>query len=198
MKKITLIIFITLSMSVFMGQTNMQPYTEMEVMKTEATFSDASEDAETFSAAEALETYIQMSSPSVQVYFYTKKYCKQFHVPETVAFGIVKQETSYKGPDKHDYNPSQISSANAYGPYQLLLSTARDMYVLLNFGNRNELTPEMLLSDVDLNTKLGIRYLKYLHDNISKNWTITCGFYNTGYAIVNQYALNATRYMMHE
>lgn len=190
MKKATLIIFITLSISLFMGQIQIQPYAEVEVMKAEA-----SEDAESFSQAEALESYIQMATPSVQVYYYTKKYCKEYNVPETVAFGVAKLETAYKGPDKHDYNPSQTSSGNARGTYQLLLSTAKDMYVLLNLGEKNELTAEMLLTDVELNVKLGIRYLRYLHDNISKNWTIVCGFYNTGYAQINDYAIVATKYM---
>jgi hypothetical protein len=186
MKKVTLVTFIIFIMAVI------QPSDEMGVMITEAkTFSNA----ETFSVSDALDTYIQISLPSVQVYYYTKKYCKEFNVPETVAFGVVKQETSYKGPDNHDYNPSQISSANAYGAYQLLLSTAKDMYVLLNLGNRNELTAERLLTDVKLNSKLGIRYLRYLNDNVSKNWTVVCGFYNTGYPQVNTYAIVATKYM---
>lgn len=140
-----------------------------------------------------LETYIQVSPPSVQVYYYTKKYCEQYNVPETVAFGIAKLETSYLGPNLNSYNPEQTSYANAYGTYQLLLSTARDMYE----GNRNELTPEMLLSDVRLNTQLGIKYLRYLHD-IYGNWKIVCGYYNTGYPKINQYAIDATKYINHQ
>ena len=196
MKKVTLIIFITLSMVIFTGQTRIQPYTEMEVMKAEATtFSDASEDAETFSTADALEPYIQMAPPSVQVYYYTKKYCKEYNVPETIAFQVAKLETAYKGPDRHDYNPNQTSSGNARGTYQLLVSTAKDMYELLGLGPRSDITSERLLNDVELNVRLGVRYLRWVNDNVSKNWTVTCGFYNSGYAIINGYAITATRYM---
>jgi len=143
---------------------------------------------------EILEPYIKISPPSIQVYYYTKIYCKLYGVPETIAFGVAKLETNYRGPDNHHYNPLQISYANAMGTYQLLLSTAKDMYVLLNLGPRNELTSEMLLNDVELNTKLGIRYLRWIHDNISKDWKIVCGFYNTGYPTINEYAISATKY----
>lgn len=146
-----------------------------------------------FSKQDAFEQYIKLAPESVQLYFYTKKYCKEYGVPEEIAFAVAGLETGYRGPDKFHYNQRQISTANAYGSYQLLLSTARDMYELLGLGDRYELTSEMLLSDVKLNTMLGIRYLKWLHDNISKNWIVACGFYNTGYELINQYARDAVR-----
>lgn len=195
MKKITLTILFIFSFSFFTGQVNVNAE-DINIDKAKSiTFSDVVEDTESFSVVDALEPYIKIAPPSVQVYYYTKIYCEEFGVPETVAFGVAKLETAYKGPDKHDYNPAQTSSANARGTYQLLLSTAKDMYELLRLGNRNELTSEMLLNDVELNVKLGIRYLRYLHDNISRNWTIVCGFYNTGYPVVNEYAIVATKYM---
>ena len=193
MKKLTLTLLFIFTFAFFTGQTNVNADSIAKAKPT--TFSDVTEDTETFSVVEALEPYIKIAPPSVQVYYYTKIYCEEFDVPETVAFGVVKLETAYKGPDKHDYNPSQTSSANARGPYQLLLSTAKDMYVILGLGPRHELTSEMLLTDVELNVKLGIRYLKWVHDNVSRNWTIVCGFYNSGYPIVNGYAMVATKYI---
>lgn len=148
-----------------------------------------------FSEEDALDKYISLAPKSIQVYYYTKRYCEEFDVPETVAFNVLKLETGYKGPMDLEYNPAQISSANAYGGYQILLSTGRDMYVILGLGMKHQLTKEILLNDVELNTKLGIAYLRYLHNNISRNWTIVCGFYNTGYPLINSYAIYATRYI---
>ncbi len=160
MKKLILTILFIFMFAFFTGQTNVNANSFEKIKST--TFSDVIEDTETFSVVDALEHYIKLAPPSVQVYYYTKIYCENFGVPETVAFGVVKLETSYKGPDKLDYNPSQTSPANARGPYQLLLSTAKDMYELLKLGPRHELTSDMLLTDVELNVKLGIRYLKWL------------------------------------
>jgi soluble lytic murein transglycosylase-like protein len=184
-----------------MGQTVIPPYriisyTEMEVTEVKVSdFSGVSTDTESFSDAEALDTYIQLAPHSVQIYEYTQKYCKEYNVPETIAFGILKLETGYEGPSHFDYNINQTSSGNARGPYQLLVSTAKDMYEVLGLGPRKDVTAKLLLSDVELNVKLGVRYLRWINDNVSSNWKITCGFYNTGYKVVNQYAIIATRYL---
>ncbi len=58
----------------------------------------------------------------------------------------------------------------------MLLGTGRDMYE----GKRQELTRNMLLTDMRLNTKLAMKYLRYLYDRYG-SWKIACGFYNTGY-----------------
>ncbi len=192
MKKVTLVILVTFAFMLFSGQTRIDSLASTNIIKAEAnTFSTT----HTFSTATALETYIQISPPSVQLYYFTKKYCNEYDVPESVAFGILKLETTYRGPNTLDYSPNQTSRANAYGSYQLLLSTARDMYVLLGLGTREELTPDMLLNNVQLNAQLGIRYLRYLNDNISTDWKVACGYYNTGYKRINKYALDATKYM---
>lgn len=136
-----------------------------------------------------LERHISVAPHSVQVYFYTKKYCKEYGVPEEIAFSVARLETYYLGPNSFNYNPSQTSYANAYGTYQLLLSTARYMYE----GDSREITPHILLTNVKLNTRLGIKYLKYLYDTY-RSWIIACGFYNTGYPKINQYARDAVKY----
>jgi len=149
---------------------------------------------DTISTEDAFAHYIRLAPYSVQVYFYTKKYCKEFDVPEEIAFAVAKLETGYKGPDKFSYDPTdQISVANALGAYQLLLSTARDMYEFLGYGPRHELTKQMLLDDVELNVRLGICYLRWLKNNVSPSWIIVCGFYNSGYSIVNDYARVAVK-----
>jgi len=150
-----------------------------------------------FSKEDALEHYIQLAPHSVQVYFYTKRYCKEFGVPQEVAFGVAKLETRYLGPDMFHYKPNQISTANAYGSYQILLSTAK--YVVKIYPEvfpgitPGDITPDVLLNDVNLNSRIGIKYLNHLHI-IYRSWIIACGFYNTGYPKINEYARNAVRF----
>lgn len=195
MKKVTLTVLFIISMAFFTGHRVDASNSNSTDNSPTLTFSDADNSAETFSSVDVLDGYIKMSPASVQVFYYTRKYCQLYDISETLAFRVARLETTYRGPDVKDYNPVQISSGNALGPYQLLLSTARDMYVLLGLGERHELTRQMLLDDVELNVMLGIRYLRWLHDNISKDWKIVAGFYNTGYKMVNDYALYAAKYM---
>lgn len=151
-----------------------------------------------FSKNEVFEKYIKMSPHSVQIYFHTKKYCKEFNVPEEVAFSVARLETNYRGPDMFHYKPNQTSVADAYGTYQILLSTARyvvkiypDVFPEISY---KDVTKELLLTDVHLNTKIGIKYLRHLHSEYN-SWIIACGFYNTGYPRVNQYAKDAVKYL---
>jgi len=197
MKIVTLTIIVTLAMLLFTGEYNAPDrIAKATAQSAEApTFSEVSDTTGAFASAEALKTYIKMASPSVQVYFYTKKYCKKFHVPESVAFGVLKLEVTYEGPSKHRYAKKQISTGNARGWYQIVPSTGKDMYVLLGLGKRSELTADRLLHDTELNVMLGVFYLSYLHDKVSSNWKVVCGFYNTGYKQVNSYASTAAKYM---
>lgn len=151
-----------------------------------------------FSKNVAFEKYIKVSPHSVQIYFHTKKYCKEFNVPEEVAFSVARLETNYRGPDMFHYRPNQTSIADAYGTYQILLPTAKfvvktypDIFPEISY---EDVTKELLLNDVHLNTKIGIKYLRHLHSTYN-SWIIACGFYNTGYPRVNQYARDAVKYL---
>ena len=188
MNKVTLTVFVTLAMLLFTGETN---HPSDNIVKKTVTVAKES----TFSTANTLDIYIKKSPASVQVYYYTKKYCKKFHVPETVAFNVLKLETTYEGPAKRKYNHKRTSTGNAKGSFQVVLSTGKDMYVLLGLGKRNELTADRLMNDIELNVMIGVRYLQYLHDTVSSDWKVTCGFYNTGYKRVNGYAMTATKYI---
>lgn len=188
MKRITLTLLISMSMLLTTGY-NSQASDSITIQAMPLDY-----ELVTISTDDAFAHYIKLAPYSVQVYFYTKKYCAEFNVPEEIAFAVAKLETGYKGPDKFAYNPTnQISVANALGAYQLLLSTAKDMYEYLGYGPRHELTKQMLLDDVELNVRLGICYLRWLKNNISPNWIIVCGFYNSGYQIVNDYARHAVK-----
>lgn len=192
MKRITLTVFLTLSMLLTTGyQTVGEDAQGDSLYKID--IETKGYEIDTIKTEDVFGHYIKLAPKSIQVYFYTKRYCEEFNIPEEIAFAVAKLETGYKGPDRFTYNPKQTSSADALGPYQVLLSTGRDMYVILGLGSRQDLTAEMLLNDVELNVKIGIRYLRWLNDNISTNWIIACGFYNTGYGIVNQYARDAVK-----
>jgi len=123
---------------------------------------------------EIFSSLLEKSPPCVQVYYYTKYYCKIYNVPEWFAFRILRQETNYKGPAHFNYNPSQVSKANALGPFQVLLSTGRDMY-----DGYYTLTRDRLLNDVRLNVKLGVKYIAWLSNQFD-DWYIVAGRYNSG------------------
>ena len=152
-----------------------------------------------FSKEDAFSKYVTAAPYSVQIYFYTKKYCAEFNVPEEIAFSVARLETNYRGPDMFHYKPNQTSYANARGTYQIMLPTAKfvvEKYPELFPGiTKDDITPAVLLHDVHLNTKIGIKYLQHLH-NIYNSWIIACGFYNTGYPKINQYARDAVKYLI--
>lgn len=126
--------------------------------------------------------YIKSAPSSVQMYYYIKKYAEVYEVPLTVAFKIGKLETGYRSPLDFKYDHRQISSKNAFGGMQILLSTGR--YV----SNDPELTREVLLNDLELNVKYAIKYMRQLY-NIYHDWSIVAGYYNSGYPQLNEYAL---------
>jgi len=132
-----------------------------------------------------LNDLLEKSPPCVQLFYYTKYYCKIYGVPERVAFRILRQETGYKGPSHLTYKPSQTSSAYALGPWQVLFSTGKDVH-----DDYFPLTRELLLNDIQLNTKIGIKYLAWLYNQPKSygDWERVAGFYNTGYWQVNGYA----------
>jgi soluble lytic murein transglycosylase-like protein len=126
------------------------------------------------------DNYIKMTPVSVQVYHYIKKYCKFYNVPERIAFKVAGLETSYKGPTTK-YKHNLVSNANALGPMQLMFTTAQYM-------SDTKITKNQVRNNTELNVKLGVKYLSYLHKRYS-NWKVVLGYYNTGKPIINDYAL---------
>jgi len=117
---------------------------------------------------------LEKSPPCVQLYYWTKYYCKIYDIPEWFAFRILRQETSYRGPSHFEYTQKQTSTANALGSWQVLFSTAKDMH-----DDYFPLTRELLLNDIRLNTKIGIKYIAWLHNQYN-DWYIVAGRYNSG------------------
>ena len=122
------------------------------------------------------------SSPSIQMYFYIKKYAKQYNIPEAYAFSLAYQETRYGGPLDLKYNHKQTSYAGALGPMQIMPATAKLIH-------GKTVSKKRLMTDIDLNVKISMKLLRRLHDKY-ENWGLVFGAYNTGRPCVNQYAKN--------
>ena len=126
---------------------------------------------------------IKISPPNLKVYHSVNKYAPEFDIPFKYAFNTVEEETGYKNPLDYTYNHAQTSYADAEGPWQFLLSTAREV------SDDPTLTRERLRYDVELNTMLSMKYQRQLK-NRYKKWELAYGYYNTGYPKINQYARN--------
>ncbi len=119
--------------------------------------------------------------PCLQMYYYIEYYADSFNIPKRYAYGIAKVETGYNGPFHWRYNPAQTSCANALGPMQILLSTARGL-------NKDHVSREQLKTDIKYNVRTSMKMLRRLYKKY-KNWGIVFGYYNTGYPQINGYAI---------
>jgi len=128
---------------------------------------------------------IQMSPPNLKVYHSINKYAPMNDVPFNIGFGIVREETGYKNPLDYTYNHSQTSPTGAEGPCQFIMSTAKWV------ANDNSLTRKEVRNNVELNVKLSMEYSHSLYKRYN-SWNIALGYYNTGYPVVNSYALRIT------
>lgn len=119
--------------------------------------------------------------PNFKVYSAVNKYCKIYDIPPHIMFGLLYQETKYKGIYDWNYRPNQISSTGALGPAQILLSTARGL-------NKDNVSREKLLNDIDYNIMTSAKFLRRLKDKYN-DWGVCLGYYNSGYPKINNYAL---------
>jgi soluble lytic murein transglycosylase-like protein len=126
------------------------------------------------------EDEIIRSSPSVQMYFYIKKYAKKYGVPEGYAFAIAYHETRYQGPLHFEYDHKRTSSSGAVGPMQIIPKYAH------KYAGR-KVSEKELMENIELNVKISMQMLKKWY-TIYKNWGIAAGAYNTGQPIINSYA----------
>ena len=120
------------------------------------------------------------SAPSIQMYFYIKKYAAEFEIPEAYAFAIAYRETRYQGPLDLTYNHKQTSYTGALGPMQIMPETAK-----LIIGN--PIPNSKLKNDIKLNVMISMKLLRRLHD-IYGSWGVAFGAYNTGSPCINGYA----------
>jgi len=122
------------------------------------------------------------SSPSIQMYFYIKKYAKLYDIPEAYAFSLAYQETNYRGPLHFSYNPEQVSTAGALGPMQIMPNTFKMV-------NKKSISNRRLKSDIQLNVMTSMKLLRMLH-NQYQDWGLAFGAYNTGKPCINEYSQN--------
>lgn len=122
----------------------------------------------------------QNSPVSLQMYYLIEKYSNEYGIPKHIAYNVAFLETRYQGPFDWNYNPFQSSSAGAVGPMQVMVRTAE-------YVNKTDITRNTLKTNLDLNISTSMKLLNKLY-NQYENWAITCGYYNTGYPKVNDYA----------
>lgn len=119
----------------------------------------------------------------LQMYYGIEKYSKKYNIPKQYAYGIAYKETGYRSPFQWGYNPNQISPTGALGPMQVLLSTAKWVW------NDNSISKDKMLNNIEFNIETSMKYLNMLYKQYG-DWKIVFGYYNTGYPIINSYALN--------
>jgi hypothetical protein len=119
--------------------------------------------------------------PCLQMYYYIEKYADSFNIPKRFAYGIAYSETRYEGPCHWEYNHSRSSGSGAYGPMQILLSTAHSV-------NNERVTVHKLRNDIGYNVMTSMKLLRKLH-NLYGDWKLTFGAYNCGHPCVNGYAI---------
>ena len=121
------------------------------------------------------------SSPvSLKTYYLIEKYSKKYKVPKHIAYNIAYLETTYRGPFDWKYNPFLTSSAGAVGAMQIMVGTAKDIH-------KKTITKSKLKNDLELNISTSMKLLNILYSQYN-DWGIVCGYYNTGYPKMNDYA----------
>jgi len=129
---------------------------------------------------ELSENEVVNSAPAIQMYFYIKKYAKQYGVPEAYAFAVAYHETRYKGPLDLTYDHRKTSSGGAVGPMQIM-----PQYAHKYAGRR--VTPQEMKNDIKLNVKVSMKMLRKWY-SIYHDWGLAFGAYNTGSPCINGYA----------
>lgn len=124
----------------------------------------------------------KFSLKSLEVYYCTLKMADKYNVPYPIAFGVLRKETNYRYAVDPTYDPYQVSSADAYGPAQVRLPTARWV------AGTDTISANDLRYNIPLNIEISMKFLNQLHDKY-QNWGYALGEYNTGkYKVINQYA----------
>lgn len=117
---------------------------------------------------------------SIIMYDNLESLSKKYGIPKHIVYNIAYLETKYRGPYDWNYKHNLVSSAGALGPMQVMPRTA-------NFIRKDEVPKNVLLNDIQFNIETSLILLKNLYDKY-KNWGVVCGYYNTGYPVINGYA----------
>lgn len=131
--------------------------------------------------AEIKSFLIDNNSPSMKMKESIEKYCEQYDVPLYIAYNTAYKETTYRGPFDFKYKPNLTSSANAVGPMQIMLATAKFIH------KDKKITREKLMNDIDFNVHTSIKLLAHLYKTYG-DWNTASGAYNTGKKMTNSYS----------
>ena len=115
-----------------------------------------------------------------KMYESLEKYATEYEIPKHVFYNLAYLESRYKGPYDENYKHNLVSRAGALGPMQILPSTAK-------FICGQKISKQKLKNDVDFNVEVSAKLLNLLYKKYN-NWSLACGYYNTGRPIVNKYA----------
>lgn len=123
----------------------------------------------------------ELSLPvSLKLYEIIEELSVKYEIPKHIAYNVAFKETRYEGPFDWSYNPYLTSSSGAEGPMQILPSTANGI-------NKRKIDREILRTDLRLNVETSMKLLRRLYDKYG-DWSLVCGYYNTGQPIINEYA----------
>ena len=114
----------------------------------------------------------------LQMYTSIEKYSKAYRVPKYIAYNVAYLETKYQGPFDWDYHGKLTSYAGAQGPMQIITRWAHQ------YAERR-ITEKELRTNINVMISMKMLRTRY---NSTGNWATACGGYNTGSAIVNEYA----------
>lgn len=117
---------------------------------------------------------------SLLMYDNIEKYSIKYKVPKYVAYNIAYLETRYQGPFDWKYKPNLTSSVGALGPMQVMPKTANGIH-------KKNVPVKTLKNDIEFNVETSMILLNRLHKKY-KDWGVVCGYYNTGYPLINDYA----------
>jgi len=115
-----------------------------------------------------------------KMYECLEKYSTEYEIPKHVFYNLAYLETRYKGPYDLNYKHNLVSRAGALGPMQIMPSTAK-------FICKKSVSKQRLKNDVDFNVEISAKLLNLLYKKYN-NWSLACGYYNTGRPIINKYA----------
>ena len=107
---------------------------------------------------------------------YVEKYAKQYEIPETLLYSVIKCESSF--------DPEAKSRAGARGLMQLMPKTFEEMARRLGEEYKEE-----LMFDAETSIRYGSYYLDYLY-NIFGDWRLVLAAYNGGMGNVDEWLKN--------
>lgn len=126
-------------------------------------------------------TGVETSLPvPLLMYEIIEELTSKYNIPKHIAYNVAFKETRYEGPFDWNYNPYLTSIAGAEGPMQIMPSTA-------NRISKKNIDRDELRTNLKLNVEISMKLLRRLYDKYG-NWSLVCGYYNTGKPIVNDYA----------